>query len=434
MAVAAALDARWARTSGLTGLLPHLPAGSRAAVRAGALDDAVAHFEHDHSGRSLAGLAPHLPACLLRHALALVSAAPGYRDAWGQALRGLAPHLPAGLRRRELLAAVMATPHQEGLVRTVVAVARFLPGDARAVAVARALDLLVEPGGQYWRGWGFAGLARYLSPEQLDRATGAALATTSERARARAIAGLAPYLPAARRHQVIAAAAAVVDPPDRALALTALAAHPSADAVPRAVRGGRPDSGAAQDERAAVLAQAWRAACLIGDPQRRSQALARLVPYLPDGERAGAVAAALDAARDIQDEYDRGRALRRLGPLLPTELHDPALAVAQSITSSHARGTAVARLAAHLPPALLPRCAALAPDADTMAAVARATRSTPGSATIAAWVGVLRAALDAPDREIALAALAELAPVVVSGATSHDPFIAAVLQTAAWWR
>jgi hypothetical protein len=141
---------------------------------------------------SLARLAPHLPAVMLREALLCVQDI-RHDEARARALEAMSPHLPATLVP-EALTIARETLGEDARVRAFVGLAPYLP-EARLMGV---LEAICEIEDEYARAQGLAGLAPHLPEpfrrEALKKALGAAKEIQYMDARARALGALVPFL------------------------------------------------------------------------------------------------------------------------------------------------------------------------------------------------------------------------------------------------
>jgi hypothetical protein len=85
------------------------------------------------------------------------------------------------------------------------------------------------------------------------------------------------------------------------------------------------------------------------DARQKVQAVAALLPLLPQPKRAAVLPETLTAARAIRDEGFRSDALAALSPQLPVDLRSEALAIARTISNQGDRSKALVALAPYLP-------------------------------------------------------------------------------------
>jgi len=323
---------------------------------------------------TLEKLAPHLPENLLAQALAAA------REIWDDsarawALAALAPRLAELGYPQEALAAAREIGDEYRRAEALANLAPHLPENLLAQALAAAGEI----GDEYQRTRALAVLATRLPPDQQPQVLTEAMATANRirgaAPRALALVVLAPHLPAQLRLQALAEALAATrgigDLETRARTLATLVlrlaelCHPiEALAAAKEIRD---EFWRARvlavltphlppEQQPQVLTEALAAAKTIENESTRAQALATLAPHLPPGEQPQVLAEALAAARKIQDESARADTLAVLAPRL-AELGYPqeALDTAEEIRYAYDRAKALAALAPHLPPDLLPQ-------------------------------------------------------------------------------
>ena len=104
----------------------------------------------------------------------------------------------------------------------------------------------------------------------------------------------------------------------------------------------------------------WERALEVARAIGGSGARAQALAYLAPHLPPALLPEALAAAREIEDAADRATALAALAPHLPPALLPEALAAARTIEREYWRSQTLAALAPHLPPALLPEALAAA--------------------------------------------------------------------------
>ena len=376
--------------------------------------------------KTLAALAPHLPAELLADALSAAKTI-GDEQYRAAALAALAPHLPAE-QQQEVLADALrdakAIGDEQYRAAALAALAPHLPAEQQQEVLADALRDAKAIGDEQYRAAALAALAPHLPAELLADALSAAKTIGGEQYRAAALAALAPHLPAEQQQEVLAdalsAAKTIGGEQYRAAALAALAPHLPAELLADALRaamaiGGdraRADALVAlaphlpAEQQQEVLADALRDAKAIGDEHIRAAALAALAPHLP----AELLADALRDAKAIGDEGARAKAIAALAPHLPAELLADALRAAKTIGDEHTRADALAALAPHLPAELLADALRDAKAIGDEGARAKAIAALAPHLPAELLADALRAAKAIGDEHIRAAALAALAP------------------------
>ena len=167
-----------------------------------------------------------------------------------------------------------------------------------------------------------------------------------------------------------------------------------------------------------LLAQAVAAADAIATSGFRAEGLSVLAPYLPEPDRRPVLAQALAAADSANADggtFSCDRALARLAPHLPPALLVAALAVAVAITSEYHRAEALAGLASHLPPGLLTEAVAAAAAITDSRSRARALTALAQHLPEPDRPPVLAQALAAANNSYHVQALTELAPHLPPG-------------------
>ncbi|MEX2619645.1 MAG: hypothetical protein WD250_05450 [Egibacteraceae bacterium] len=326
------------RARSLAGLAPHLPAGQQAAVVGEALALARTIADEDAQVRALAALSPHLPPHQRRRVLgAALTAAGAIVEQWRRAaaLLTLAPALPSELHSDGLRAA-RALEDPAGRVRVLAALAPHLPAGEQASVLQEACALLpaVSPPGDR-----FDALQALLP--QLPPARARALLSDlgwdlRDSARATTLAVLSPYLPAALLPEALTAAARIPDTRTRARVLTVLAPTVPAELVDSALTQAGSDP----------------------DVEVRAQAMAALAGRLVPGRQAAVLREALVAAAGIADAWSRARALTGIAVHVSPGAHaaviGEALLVAAAITEEPPRANTVSIIASRLPAGQLP--------------------------------------------------------------------------------
>ncbi len=348
------------RAKVLTALAPHYPESQRRNVVAEALATARCVANPYFRARALATMAPQLSQPWLDEALAAARAIEWGRFR-GQALAALAPQLEEPRRSLVLsegLAAAREAFTAKGRSEALAALASQLPESLlpEALAIARGIldeayrgeDLFETLAIFAWR------LPEPRRSEVLAEALAAARTIGDENKRAKVLAALVAHLAEPERSQVLAdalaAARAIQNPYERAKVLAALAAHH------------------AEPEQTQLPADALAAARAIQDPYERAKALAALAAHHAEPQRSQVLAEAMAAARATKEPY-RPEALAALAPHLPPALLPEALAAACAIKEADCRAKALAALAPHLPPAVL-RTRVRAAPAEQLAALA----------------------------------------------------------------
>jgi hypothetical protein len=310
------------RVEALAALLPQLPAGDRAAVLPAAVGSLAAiPVMNDHAD-ALAGFVEHLPAALLLEVYEKALAPVPYV----RSLAVLAPHLPAGHRRTAVdVALAAATAPDRGyalpgelpallpllsadqLERAVAAgldlagdraelltaLLPFVPGDRRADVLVRALAATASIKDLPPRLRALTGLLPHLPAGEREALVGDALATVvgaADHRLAGMLVTLGPVLSPRRLARALAAVAALPDDHQRGFALAGLAPH-----LPPALLARHAD--AASHSHAAMVATARRAAELAAaDPAHAPVALTVLRAALAAPDRATALAGLAELA------------------------------------------------------------------------------------------------------------------------------------------
>jgi hypothetical protein len=288
----------------------------------------------------LVRLAPHLPEPLLRKALLVVLKIGKEREhvemmarlaqdllpellsrkAWVATLRignewdrvealvGLARYLPEPLLR-EALAAVLKIRDEDVQVWALAGLAPYLPETLRGQVVWEVLAAAREIGDELRRAEALAGLASYLPQELLREALTVALAIQDERRRSEALTGLAPNLPESLLWEALGAIRESESESWRSEALARLAPNLPESLLWKALEAAREIrseywSGALVGlaTRLAELGypnKALAVVCAINGKDQRAEALAGLVPHLPEPLKREALREALVATREI---------------------------------------------------------------------------------------------------------------------------------------
>jgi hypothetical protein len=329
----------------------------RAAVLREALDTARSLRDRGDCSRALAALVPHLPeherAAVLKEALDAARSIGGEEDR-SRALAALAPHWPEHERASvlsEALDAARSMGDEEDRSRALAASVPHLPEHERASVLRWALHEGCYLRDKEDRSSALTALEQHLTADLLSEFLDAACSGQEEWYRSATLACWAPQLPADVLsealggegywlREVLAMARRIGHEDLRSQALAAL--------VPNLP----------EHERASLLSEAL-AAARSERGKERSSALTALVPHLPEHERAAVLKEALDAARSIGGEEDRSRALAALAPHWPeherasvlSEALDAALSLgtARSQGDKWDRSRALAALAPHLP-------------------------------------------------------------------------------------
>jgi hypothetical protein len=250
---------------------------------------------------ALSELAIHLPERLLPEA---VLAARKLAGVWprARALSALASSMPQPDRAtiaREALPAARALTNGGPRSRVLIALASHLPGPEGTSVAHEALDAVRD--------------------------------LTDDGARCKALSSMAPHLPASLSAEAMSLSRGIASDAGRARALSALASH-------------LPERERTDCCREALLATER----LTGE--LRLQALSTLVPDLPEPERSDVATELVSASQALGNEWTRSRLLAVAAPLLPERSLDEALDFARDLTQAYARATALAALAARLPP------------------------------------------------------------------------------------
>lgn len=251
----------------------------------------------------LAPVAGLLPAETIDAALQTASSP---SSAEPKALEVLAPYLSAAAID-ETLRRLSAFTREEQRAEGIRALSSRLSGNqaGAAIGLARQLSDSVQ------RGATLATLAGRLDPADQQSVLSEASEVLSEgRIYGGAVPVLLRALPSALLQPFLNRIdSAMTSAADEALAITVLA----------------PVLTAEQRVLALQIAQRLKSAAPM------AQAVASLVPYLPETERQQTLTAALEAVREVADEPDKSAALGFLAPCLPENLLGPALDIAASL-------------------------------------------------------------------------------------------------------
>ena len=334
-AIAEAADgvvASWAGRlyAGLAGAAPE-----RLLALAGAIK------EPDARAEALAAIAPHLDGPGRSGALAAAIASDR------EALEVLVPHLPLELGPAAAdTAAAIEDPSERA--RALAALAPLLPPRRRPepLAMAPDPDTLADV---------IVALAPHLDDAQHAEALEAAIGLDDPSNRSWALRMLFPHLPDALRQQAADEADALPTEWDRDRALSSM----EADLAHEERQAREHDEGDDGPPTAEALADAIAAAAALDEADPREEALAELVPRLPDAMLPDAVRAAL-APWEVEERAQLWAQLddRRDAepppaepqpPPLPAGERAPALAAAEALEDAGDRARALAEVGARIP-------------------------------------------------------------------------------------
>jgi len=323
-----AIDNEHFRSEALINLVPHLPKGFWLEVTDLAL--AIQHMKH--RSRALAGIAAHMPdelrGYVVQEALAAACAVQDRYDSRSHALAELAPHLAQLGYGAEALRAVAAISNEYLRADALIKIAPNLP--RRLIEDALRMTQGIREG----------------------------------RKCADVLVDLSPYLPVALAREAVGIAYKIKEYFERDRALKALIpVLAQSSAVTEALRAARAIHSEMQRAEALatlvpylpekLLVDVLKLAREIRSSSERAQVLASLIPRLPEGLRNRAGREALEAGKTIQNEWARPGVLQRLALCLPhnltTEACQAALEAAQAISDFGHRTTAYLELSQYLP-------------------------------------------------------------------------------------
>ena len=249
---------------------------------------------------------------------------------WSHALAELAAKLPAERRGpmvQQALNLALAITDPEDRANAIAALAPHIPAEQRDAALREAIKATTNIETGKFAFLALAALAPVLPPDLLEPARSAARGIGDDFCRTRALAKLAPYAPPPTRHTALREAlqtARDVKAPDlRALAL----ARPAPD----------------------LMLDALQAVREIGGTHKDTEALALMAPHAAEDRREALLREAFEAARDEHYDFMKGPALAALAPHLPPDLLPPAVDMARELRDDRSRCEALAALAARLP-------------------------------------------------------------------------------------
>ncbi len=296
-----------------------------------------------------------------------------------RSLTAIAGYLPQALRVRtlhRLLDEIDRLPNDRLRSSAIIALAEQLPAEveARALRSAESIETPAE------RARPLISLSSRLSPALQSRLRADALAAVriiaNEEERADALIAFAPLLEdlpdqealSALREQVRAVIAAIHRRPIRARVLVALARHLTPDLLSEALS--ITNSLSSEHDRAVLLAElapslphsAIRAsvetARAMLSVDSRILALTALAPFAPEDSREQIGSEVLSDVSSLPHPFERVTAMIALTEILPSELHEHVLTMALEsaleIENENARARALSLLGPRLPPALLP--------------------------------------------------------------------------------
>jgi hypothetical protein len=254
----------------------------------------------------------------------------------------LAPHLTlmddepsASVNLLQVVSLAQSIDNGEARVRSLIALAPYLPQIVAARVLNRALDEIDQMTNDATQRNAIASLSDPLPDEIQARALRSAQAIESPGERARALTALAPRLPIELQPRLRADALEAINTirseEDRSEALIAFAPHL--------------EYASGQDHFPALLERALGIAIAMSRRHLRAKALVALAPHLTldlQGE-------ALAAVHNLSNERERAALLANLAPNLPPEMLVASLAVAHTMREQDARAHALTILAHHVP-------------------------------------------------------------------------------------
>lgn len=408
----ASLSADYPGVRSLASIAPALPAEALAP----ALAKATAMPDEMLRAEAIAALAPHLPAGLQGTDMEAVGALSGSPER-ARALTALASYLPSGLLEQALDAG-FGIEDCASRIRAIASLAPRLPAGQRESVLAAALGTMTGEGSR-WDGCWHA-LAPLLPPGLLAEAARTAAAIASDRDRAETLAGLAPHLPPDQRELAIREAllaAARLTGTDYIFAIAALA----------------PSMTAPQREDA--MTHALPMAIAGRDGEARALNLAVLAPHLP----AVLHGQALDAATSIEHNGHRAYALASLAPCLPPGQQQDALArslacVADDSVEAEHRDLVLPELIPQLPAGLLLEAVNTIGKEDE-AFSALVARGRDVSHDENSFQGMLRDSFNAQDRATCLRVIAVFSPAMAGtgGPSAIREVFRAIEDVYRWW-